>query len=141
MKLEGLRVVDLSLFLPGPAVTMMMADHGAEVIKVENPKGGEPGRYIGYEQGGEAVFFRATQRGKKSLTLNLKAPDGLAIFKRLADQADVIIENYRPDVKHRLGIDYETLSASNPRLVYGRMTGWGQEGPISNAAGHDINYS
>ena len=117
MKLEGVRVVDLSLFLPGPVVTPMMADHGAEVIKIENPKGGEPGRYIGYKQGGLTVFFRQTQRGKKSLTLNLKTGDGKAILNKLVEGADVFIESFRPGVMKRLGIDYDTLRKINPGLV------------------------
>ena len=138
MKLEGLRVVDLSLFLPGPAVTMMMADHGAEVIKVENPKGGEPGRYIGYEQGGETVFFRATQRGKKSLTLNLKSDEGKEALYRLADTADVFIESFRPGVTARLGFGYDELRNRNPGIVYCSLAAFGQTGPMRDRPAHDL---
>jgi crotonobetainyl-CoA:carnitine CoA-transferase CaiB-like acyl-CoA transferase len=138
MKLEGLRVVDLSLFLPGPAVTMMMADHGAEVIKVENPKGGEPGRYIGYKQGGETVFFRATQRGKKSLALNLKADEGKEALYRLVAKADVFIESFRPGVIARLGFGYDELQKRNPGLVYCSMAAFGQTGPMRDRPAHDL---
>lgn len=137
MKLEGVRVVDLSLFLPGPVVTQMMADHGAEVIKIENPKGGEPGRYIGYKQGGLTVFFRQTQRGKKSLTLNLKTGDGKAILNKLVEGADVFIESFRPGVMKRLGIDYDTLRKINPGLVYCSIAAFGQTGPMRDQPAHD----
>ena len=138
MKLEGVRVVDLSLFLPGPAVTMMMADHGAEVIKVENPKGGEPGRYIGYKQGGETVFFRATQRGKKSMTLNLKTDEGKEALYRLVDTADVFIESFRPGVTARLGFGYDELRKRNPGLVYCSLAAFGQTGPMRDRPAHDL---
>ncbi len=137
MKLEGIRVIDLSLFLPGPAATQMMADHGAEVIKIENPKGGEPGRYIGYKQGGETVFFRNTQRGRKSLTLNLKTDEGKAILYKLVETADVFVESFRPGVMARLGTDYETLRKINPRLVYCSIAAFGQTGPMRDQPAHD----
>ncbi len=137
MKLEGIRVVDLSLFLPGPAVTLMMADHGADILKIENPKGGEPGRYIGYKQAGETVFFRNSQRGKRSLTLNLKEEDGKAILLKLVKTADVFVESFRPGVMKRLGIDYETLQKINPGLIYCSIAAFGQTGPMRDQPAHD----
>jgi crotonobetainyl-CoA:carnitine CoA-transferase CaiB-like acyl-CoA transferase len=137
MKLEGIRVVDLSLFLPGPAVTLMMADHGADILKIENPKGGEPGRYIGYKQAGETVFFRNSQRGKRSLTLNLKEEDGKAILLKLVKTADVFVESFRPGVMKRLGIDYETLRKINPGLIYCSIAAFGQTGPMRDQPAHD----
>src|SRR4249920_2545185 len=103
MKLAGVKVVDLSLFLPGPHLTMTMADHGAEVIKVE-PHGGEPTREIGFRQRGQSVYFRNTNRGKRGLRLNLKHPEGREILMRLAEGADVLVESFRPGVVERLGI-------------------------------------
>ena len=118
MKLEGIRVIDLSLFLPGPHLTMMMADHGAEVIKVEPPGEGEPVRNVGYRAGGETVWFRNTHRGKKSVVLNLKDPMGREALLRLAESADVMIEAFRPGVVDRLGVGYDAVSARNPALIY-----------------------
>ncbi|MEY4848646.1 MAG: hypothetical protein RLZZ36_1759, partial [Pseudomonadota bacterium] len=118
MKLEGLRVIDLSQFLPGPQLTLMMADQGAEVIKIEPPGEGEPGRHIGVRDGEHTVFFRNTQRGKRSVCLSLKNPEDRESLLRLCDTADVFVEAFRPGVVNRLGVDYETLAARNPRLVY-----------------------
>jgi crotonobetainyl-CoA:carnitine CoA-transferase CaiB-like acyl-CoA transferase len=117
MKLEGIRVVDLSLFLPGPAMTQVMADHGAEVIKVE-PHEGEPNRRIGPRRDGVSVYFANTHRGKKSLTLNLKSPAGVEALLRLAATADVLVESFRPGVVDRLGIGYAAVSARAEKIVY-----------------------
>ncbi|MEY3337126.1 MAG: hypothetical protein RL245_118, partial [Pseudomonadota bacterium] len=106
MKLDGIRVVDLSQFLPGPQLTLMMADHGAEVIKIEPPGEGEPGRHIGLHEGGHTVFFRNTQRGKKSFCVNLKTDAGREAVLRLAETADVFVEAFRPGVVDRLGVGY-----------------------------------
>lgn len=138
MKLEGLRVVDLSQFLPGPQLTLMMADHGAEVIKIEPPGEGEPGRYIGPRQGGHTVFFRNTQRGKKSLCVNLKSLEGREAVLRLAETADVFIEAFRPGVVDRLGVGYAEVSARNPRIVYCSISAFGQDGPYRNQPAHDL---
>ena len=139
MKLEGLKVIDLSVFLPGPYLTLAMADHGADVIKVE-PPGGDPGREIGLSDGPHTVFFRLLNRGKKSVMLDLKTAAGREALLRLCEDADVFVESFRPGVTERLGVGPDDCLTRNPRLVYGRMTGWGQDGPLANAAGHDINY-
>ena len=120
MKLEGLKVLDLSDFLLGPHMTIMMADHGADVVMVEPANGvGEPTRVIGETTSdGVSVWFRNIARGKRSLKLNLKDPAGLDLFLRLADAADIIVEAFRPGVVKRLGVDYDTVAARNPGIVY-----------------------
>ncbi|MFM8516835.1 MAG: CaiB/BaiF CoA transferase family protein [Nevskiaceae bacterium] len=138
MKLEGLRVIDLSQFLPGPQLTLMMADHGAEVIKIEPPGEGEPGRHIGVRDGEHTVFFRNTQRGKKSVCLNLKDPAQREALLRLCDTADVFVEAFRPGVVKRLGVDYDTLASRNPRLVYCSISAFGQTGPYRDLPAHDL---
>jgi crotonobetainyl-CoA:carnitine CoA-transferase CaiB-like acyl-CoA transferase len=138
MKLRGVRVLDLSLFLPGPMLTLMMADHGADVIKVE-PKGeGEPTRYIGYRKNDESVWFRNTHRGKRSLRLDFKAPEGREIFLRLAQHSDVIVEAFRPGVVDRLGVGYEAAREVNPRIVYCSISAFGQDGPYVRKPAHDL---
>lgn len=140
MKLEGLKVLDLSLFLPGPAVSLMMADHGAEVIKIENPKAPEPTRFkqfFPWVQGDWTVMFRTTQRGKKGLTLNLKDPAAKEVLMKLVKEADVFIESFRPGVMKRLGVDYDTLRAVNPGIVYCSMSAFGQDGPWRDRPAHD----
>ena len=140
MKLEGLKVLDLSLFLPGPAVSLMMADHGADIIKIENPKIPEPTRssqFFPWVQGGSTVVFRTTQRGKKSLTLNLKEDEGKNILYKLIKDSDVFIESFRPGVMQRLGIDYDTLRKINNKLVYCSMSAFGQDGPWRDRPAHD----
>lgn len=136
MKLDGIRVVDLSLFLPGPAMTQMMADHGAEVIKVE-PPGGEPNREIGLKRDGVSVFFANTHRGKKSLTLNLKHKAGVEALLRLAETADVFVEAFRPGVVNRLGVGPSTIRRRAPRLVYVSLSAYGQTGPYAGRPAHD----
>ncbi|MEM8950797.1 MAG: CaiB/BaiF CoA-transferase family protein [Pseudomonadota bacterium] len=136
MKLEGLRVVDLSLFLPGPTMTQMMVDHGAEAIKIE-PPGGEPNRELGLKRDGVSVYFANTHRGKKSVALNLKHETGKEILLRLADTADVFVEAFRPGVADRLGIGADTLRARNKRLVYVSLSAYGQTGPYAGRAAHD----
>lgn len=139
MKLDGIRVIDLSQFLPGPHLTMMMADHGAEVIKVESRDGGEPTRNIGFRKGGQSVYFRNTQRGKKSITLDLKTGQGREILARLAETADVLVESFRPGVVDRLGVGYEALSARAPRLVYCSISAFGQQGSRRGRPAHDMS--
>lgn len=138
MKLEGVRILDLSLFLPGPMLTQMMVDHGAEVIKIEPPVHGEPVRNVGYRSNGESVWFRNTHRGKKSLELNLKDEADLAAFLGLARDADVIVEAFRPGVVERLGVGYEAIRAINPRIVYASISAFGQDGPLSRIPAHDL---
>ncbi len=140
MKLEGLTVIDLSLFLPGPAVSLMMADHGARVIKVENPASPEPTRssqFFPWTQGESTVMFRTTQRGKESLTLNLKSPRAKELLLSLAATADVFIESFRPGVMKRLGIDYDVIRAINPGIVYCSLSAFGQDGPWRDKPAHD----
>jgi crotonobetainyl-CoA:carnitine CoA-transferase CaiB-like acyl-CoA transferase len=138
MKLEGVRVIDLSVFLPGPHLTMMMADHGAEVIKVEPPGEGDPGRHLGLSQAGHTTFFRNANRGKKSVVVNLKDPAGREALLRLCDDADVFVEAFRPGVVGRLGVDYAAVSARNPRIVYASVSAFGQTGPRRDLPAHDL---
>ena len=137
--LAGIRVLDLSLQLPGPFCTMMMADHGADVIKVDEPEPRVRNPFAG-EEPGMGPADRYLNRGKRSLTLNLKTEQGREIFRTLAAGADVVVEGFRPGVVRRLGVDYASLSGVNPRLVYCSISGYGQTGPMRDVAGHDINY-
>jgi crotonobetainyl-CoA:carnitine CoA-transferase CaiB-like acyl-CoA transferase len=138
VKLEGLRVVDLSLFLPGPYLTRLLADHGAEVIKVEPPGEGDPTRHIGVADGPSTVYFRNFNRGKKSVVLDLKEPRDREALAALCDGADVFVESFRPGVAARLGVGYEALAARNPRLVYCSISAFGQEGPYRDRPSHDL---
>ncbi|MEM7327637.1 MAG: CaiB/BaiF CoA-transferase family protein [Pseudomonadota bacterium] len=139
MKLEGLKVLDLSAFLPGPHMTMMMADHGADVIMIEPANGtGEPTRVIGETTpDGVSVWFRNIARGKRSLKLNLKDPAGLDLFLRLAETADVVVEAFRPGVVTRLGVDYEAVAARNPSIVYCSISAFGQDSSLARKPAHD----
>ncbi|MGR9090084.1 MAG: CaiB/BaiF CoA transferase family protein [Gammaproteobacteria bacterium] len=137
MKLEGLRVLDLSRFLPGPYMGLVMADHGAEVIKIESFDG-EPTRELGPPIEGFSAYFRNTQRGKLSLRLNLKTPAGRKIFLQLADESDVIIDSFRPGVVDRLGIGYEAVRARNPGIVYCALSAFGQDGSLAERPSHDL---
>ena len=127
--LADLRVIDLTLARSGPTCTKILADFGAEVLRVERPS----------DLGVERDFYDQADlhRNKKSIVLNLQAPRGVEIFRRLAKRADVVVENFRPDVKHRLGIDYQTLARENPRLIYASISGFGQEGPYRKRPGYD----
>lgn len=138
MKLAGLRVVDLSLFLPGPYLTRLMADHGAEVIKVEPPGEGDPTRRIGIADGPSTVYFRGLNRGKKSVVLDLKEPRDREALLALCDTADVFVESFRPGVAARLGFGYEALAARNPGIVYCSISAFGQDGPYRDRPSHDL---
>lgn len=140
MKLEGVKVLDLSQFLPGPHLSMTMADHGAEVIMIEIADGfGEPTRNIGEKtKDGVCVWFRNIARGKMSVALDLKAPKDRELFLQLATTADVIIESFRPGVVARLGIDYDTVAARNPGVVYCSISAFGQQGPYRDRPAHDL---
>jgi len=138
MKLDGIRVLDLSRFLPGPMLTQLMADHGAEVIKVESTDEGEPTRAVGEMRDGVSVFFANTNRGKKSIALNLKRPEAVEVLMRLAETADVFVEAFRPGVAARLGIDYPRVAARAPRIIYASISAFGQTGPYRDVATHDI---
>ena len=138
MKLQGLRVVDLSLYLPGPLMTQFMADHGAEVIKIESLHEGEPNREIGAKRDGVSVYFANTHRGKQSLALDLKGPAGVEVLMRLAEKSDVLVESFRPGVAQRLGIAYAQVSRRAPRIVYASIAAFGQSGPYRDLAAHDL---
>lgn len=138
MKLEGLRVIDLTRFLPGPLATQMMADQGAEVIKVESIDEGEPTREIGQKRDGVSVYFVNTQRGKQSLALNLKDPKGVEVLMRLAEKSDVLLESFRPGVVERLGIGYAQVARRAPGIVYASIAAFGQSGPYRDLATHDL---
>ena len=133
LPLAGIRVVDFSMFVPGPFATAMLADLGAEVTKVEMP-GGDPGR--GYVP----VQFETENRNKRSLALDLKNPAAKEIVHRLVGQADVVVEGFRPGVAKRLSIDFESLKKSNPKLIGCSISGYGQTGPWRERPGHDVNY-
>lgn len=143
LALEGIKILDMSGLAPGALCTMILGDLGAEVIKVESTTpsplaGGGPSPQ-GEERRKEAAYF-ALNRNKKSIAVNLKAEAGREIFYRLARQADVVVEGYRPGVVKRLGVDYDTISKMNPRIVYCSLSGYGQDGPYSRFPGHDVNY-
>lgn len=131
--LKNYKVLDLTRARAGPTAVKQLADWGASVIKIEMPETGGPSDFAARH----SPDFQNLHRNKRSLTLNLKSEEGVAIFKKLAAEADVIIENYRPDVKNRLGIDYETIKVINPRIVYGSISGFGQSGPYVNRPGVD----
>lgn len=132
--LSRFKVLDLTRVRSGPTCVRQLADWGADVVKVEMPVTDDGGQLGGPRSGSD---FQNLHRNKRSLTLDLKKPEGLAVFRRLAKDADVIVENFRPDVKHRLGIDYETLSADNLGLVYASISGFGQDGPYRDRPGFD----
>jgi crotonobetainyl-CoA:carnitine CoA-transferase CaiB-like acyl-CoA transferase len=137
MKLEGLTVIDLSVFLPGPYLTMALADHGARVVKVE-PPGGDPGRHIGVADGPSTVFFRNVNRGKESVVLDLKSDTGRQRLLKLCETADVFVESFRPGVMARLGADYAAVARVNPRIVYCSISAFGQDGPYRDRPAHDL---
>ena len=138
--LAGLRVLDLTRLLPGPVATQHLADLGADVVKIEDTGEGDYARSMGARPGETSAFFRLVNRTKRALRLDLKQPEGLAVFQRLTLSADVVIEGFRPGVMDKLGIGYERLAELNPRLVFCSISGYGQDGPYAQRAGHDINY-
>jgi crotonobetainyl-CoA:carnitine CoA-transferase CaiB-like acyl-CoA transferase len=127
--LSGIKVVDLSRLLPGPYCTMILADHGARVIAVEDPRWRDRGEYV-----------YPVYRNKEHMTLDLKSEAGREVFFRLVADADVVVEGFRPGVVTRLGVDYEAVRRVTPQVVYCSITGYGQTGPMRHAAGHDVNY-
>jgi len=140
LPLEGIKVLDLSRYLPGPFATQILADFGAEVIKVEDPKGGDLGRTLTPVIEGESARFPTVNRNKKSITLDLKQESGKDIFRKLVAQADVVVDQFRPGVMKKMGLDYEALKKINPGIIYCAITGYGLTGPMKDAAGHDLNY-
>ena len=131
--LEGTRILDLSTQVPGPYCSMLLADLGAEVIKIENIDGGDQSRLLPF-------LFNGINRNKKSVSLNLKSSEAKIIFHRMAQRADVILEGFRPGVCKKLNIDYEVIKEKNPQIIYCSITGYGQDGPYRDKPGHDINY-
>ena len=138
--LDGVRVLDFSTLLPGPMATLLLAEAGAEVIKIERPQSGEELRGYQPRFADTSVPFAMLNRGKRSIAIDLKATDAPAQLRPLLEAADVVVEQFRPGVMDRLGLGYATLSAINPRLVYCAITGYGQSGPRAAVAGHDLNY-
>jgi len=137
--LDGIRIIDLSRVLAGPYCTMLLADYGAEVIKIEQPGSGDPTRAWGPPWVGEqSAYFLTANRNKRSLTLDLKAAEGQAIARRLIAAADVVVENFMPGTAATFGLDYETLAATQPGLIYCSITGFGQTGPYRDRAGYDF---
>ncbi len=132
LPLSGIRVLDLTRLLPGAVCTLLLADLGADVIKIESPDGGDYARLI------SPTFYTLSNRNKRSAIINLKA--GVDVLKKLVESADVLVESYRPGVLARLGCDYDALKAVNPRLVFCSMSGYGQAGPYAAREGHDLNY-
>jgi crotonobetainyl-CoA:carnitine CoA-transferase CaiB-like acyl-CoA transferase len=138
--LAGVRVLDLTRLLPGPVCTLYLADLGADVVKVEDTGAGDYARNLGNRPGTVSAFFRAVNRNKRSIAVDLKHPEGRAAFLALAARADAIVESFRPGVVASLGVGYDEVVAVNPRIVYASISGYGQDGPRAQAAGHDINY-
>src|SRR6201986_4586475 len=138
MKLEGIRVIDLSVFLPGPYLTLAMADHGAEVIKVEPPGEGDPGRNIGLSDGPSTVFFRNLNRGKKSVVVDLKDSAQREALLSLCETADVFVESFRPGAVNRLGVGYDAVRERNPRIVYCSISAFGQDSAWRGRPAHDL---
>lgn len=141
LPLKSIRVLDLTRLLPGPYCTMLLADFGAEVTKVEQPGLGDYARFIGPKSsGGSSAFFNSLNRNKQSVTLDLKTKSGKEALLKLVDETDVLIESFRPGVMEKLGLDYATLKKRRPELIYCAITGYGQTGPYKDLPGHDLNY-
>lgn len=135
--LEGLKVIDLTRVLAGPYATMLLADFGAEIIKIEVPKTGDDSRAFGPYVNGESAYFMSINRNKKSITLNLKTEEGKDILKKLVSQADVLVENFRPGTMEKLGLGYDILKEINPKLIYAASSGYGHTGPYSQKPAYD----
>jgi alpha-methylacyl-CoA racemase len=138
--LAGIRVLDFSTLLPGPMATLFLAEAGAEVIKIENPHGGDDMRTYAPRWGADSSNFHLLNRGKKSVALDLKSPEGQERLGKLIESADIIVEQFRPGVMAGLGCSYEDVRAVRPDVIYCSITGYGQTGPRHRRAGHDLNY-
>lgn len=138
--LDGIRVLDLTRLLPGPLATLILADLGATVDKVEDAAAGDYARITPPMAGESSMMFHTLNRGKRGMVLDLKKSQGVAALKRMVKHYDVVMEQFRPGVLERLGVGHETLLAENPRLVVCALTGYGQTGPLAKRAGHDLNY-
>lgn len=136
--LNGIKVLDLTRVLAGPYATMLLGDLGAEVIKIEQPGTGDESRNFGPFKNGFSLYFMSVNRGKRSVTLNLKTERGRAIFKRLLDQTDILVENFRPGTMEKLGLDYGTLKSEYPSLIYAACSGFGQTGPYAQQGAYDM---
>ena len=136
--LKGMKVVELAHIMAGPACGMMLADMGADVIKVEKPDGDDTRRFLPPDINGESAAFMMMNRNKRGISLNLKDPDAIDVLRKLLADADVVIENYRHDTMKRLGLDYETLRALNPKIVYCAISGFGRTGPYAERGGFDL---
>jgi CoA:oxalate CoA-transferase len=136
--LDGVRVLDLSRVMSGPFCTAMLADLGAEVIKIEMPGGGDDSRHFGPFKDDESAYFMLLNRGKKSMTLDLKSERGREILMAMVASCDVVIENFRPGVAKRLGLDYDSLAPQHPGLIYASISGFGQEGPLADRPAYDL---
>jgi crotonobetainyl-CoA:carnitine CoA-transferase CaiB-like acyl-CoA transferase len=135
--LDGVKIIDMSAVIAGPMATQILADQGADVIKIENPGLGDMARYLGPQSGGMGAMFAAVNRNKRSIALNLKNAQGKAIFLELIKTTDVVVENYRPGAMERMGLTYDTLRALNPGLIYVAMSGFGQSGPYAKRRVYD----
>ena len=133
--MEGVRVLDLSIALTGPYAAALLADQGAEVIKVERPGGGDIARWIGVSVNGMSSLFLVCNRGKRSIAVDLQRPEGVDIVKELAAESDVVLQNFRPGVMDRLGLGYDDITTVNPDVVYASLSGFGAEGPESRPRG------
>ncbi|MHB8872726.1 MAG: CaiB/BaiF CoA transferase family protein [Myxococcaceae bacterium] len=140
LPLDGLKVLDLSRLLPGPYATLVLADLGAQVDKLEDPQGGDYIRHMPPDVGEDSALFYGLNRNKRSIALDLKSAAGAMALKRLVKGYDVLVESFRPGVMNKLGLSYEVLAVENPRLVYCAISGYGQTGPDRLKAGHDLNY-
>ncbi len=138
LPLEGVRVIDFSRLLPGPWATQMMGELGADVVKVEQPGIGDPSRHSQPSYRKNSVYFNAVNGNKRSIALDLGSEAGREVARRMLQNADVVIESYRPGVARKLGIDYLTIKSFNPRIIYCSISGFGQSGPLSHIAGHDL---
>ncbi|HET9646434.1 MAG TPA: CoA transferase, partial [Burkholderiaceae bacterium] len=138
--LHGVRVLDFSMLLPGPMCSLLLAEAGADVVKIERPDRGDEMRSYMPKLGADSVSFALLNRGKRSVTLDLKSKEGREHALNLARDADIVIEQFRPGVMDRLGLGYQDLQAINPRIVYCSISGYGQSGPLANIAAHDLNY-
>ncbi|HZK43395.1 MAG TPA: CaiB/BaiF CoA-transferase family protein [Syntrophomonadaceae bacterium] len=140
LPLTGIRILDLSRYLPGPFCTQLLADFGAEVVKIEQPGVGDPGRQLAPVVNGMSTRFYTVNRNKKSITLDLKKAEGQEVFKKLIPQFDVVIDQFRAGFMDDLGIGYEVLKNINDRIIFCAISGYGQDGPMYATAGHDLNY-
>jgi crotonobetainyl-CoA:carnitine CoA-transferase CaiB-like acyl-CoA transferase len=140
LPLEGVRVLDLTRLLPGPYCSLLLADFGADVIKVEEPNGGDYARWYAPKVADQSAMFISLNRNKRSITLDLKLEKDKEVFIELIRTADVLIESFRPGVMERLGLGYEELKKQNPKLIYCAITGYGQSGPYAKDPGHDLNF-